>query len=707
MTESQPALKAGNRNSPLGILQAASALEKLQSHFPLYRWEQVNMSSPGDRDRTMDLRLSPGDFFSRDLDEAVIRGDLDCAIHSAKDLEYPLREELDWFWLPWKESREDAVVCRKGFRPEELNKNCLIGVSSDRRESWCAARFPDVPRGPIRGNIEHRIAQLDEGSFDMVIIARAALDRLGLSDRITEVIPLAEMAPPEAQGILALTFRKGDRRFQLMRNLFVKTVRFVGSGPGSAGLCTLKGIRALEECDVCFYDSLLDQELLSRSKGEAVYTGKRSGRHSLPQEEITSLISEYARRGLKVVRLKGGDPGIFGRLAEETEELERLALPFEVIPGVSSLNAATTGTGMLLTRRGISRGYTAVSSRVKDGGIADTGPEARSALPVVYFMSLRAAAEVIASLLEEGRPSSEPGAVVYNAGSPAQTVVQGTLETLPHLIEARGYDEPGLLIVGEVTKFLHPSDSGALEGKRILLTCSEELMDKAAEKVESLGGRPVRQSLIRLKRVLKDLDTGSCTWVVLTSPAAVRFFMELVKEQKTDLRSLPKIMVCGRPSAETLEGFGLYPDLCPEASFSADELIRIARPVIGREDRVLRLRSERADSRITDALKACGAEVIDRVLYASELLSPEGDCPACDAVFFASSSGAEAFLNLWGTEALEGRTVLVIGKPTAGTLQEKGSFDLITGREATIPSALETLAEVWIGRKLSDHMGDA
>jgi len=704
MTESQPVLKAGNRNSPLGILQAANALEKLKELFPLFTWEQINMSSPGDRDRKMDLRVSPGDFFSRDLDEAVIRGDLDCAIHSAKDLEYPLREELDWVWLPWKESREDAVVCRKGFQPEDLDKDCLIGVSSDRREAWCARRFPDVPRAPIRGNIEHRLAQLDDGSFDMVIIARAALDRLNLSDRITEIIPLEEMAPPEAQGILALTFRSGDTRFQLMRSLFVKAVRFVGSGPGSASLCTLKGIRALEECDVCLYDSLLDDELLTHVKGELVYTGKRSGQHSHSQEIITSLISDYARRGVRVVRLKGGDPGIFGRLAEETEELDGLGIPYEVIPGVSSLNAATTGTGMLLTRRGISRGYTAVSSRVKDGGIADTGIQARGALPIVFFMSLRAAESVIGSLLEEGRPLSEPGAVVYNAGSPEQAILQGTLETLPRLIAQRGYDDPGLLIIGEVTKYLTPPDKGALEGKRILLTCSDRLMDKAAQTVESLGGRPVRRSLIKLKRVLKEVDLSGFTWVVLTSPASIRFFMELLAEQKTDLRCLPKIMVCGRPSAEALEEYGLYPDLCPPASFGAEELIRAAGSVIGTDDRVLRLRSEAAGDKITRALTTCGAAVTDTILYTNELLPAGETCPGFDAVFFASSSGVNSFTDNWGTRPLQGKTVLAIGKPTAETLQEKGSFDLITGKEATIPAAIETLAETWILRRLKEML---
>ena len=256
-----------------------------------------------------------------------------------------------------------------------------------------------------------RLEQLDQGRFDMLIMAKAALDRLDLSHRITRIIPLQELPAPEAQGILALSYRKGDERFKAIRSLYIKAVRFVGSGPGSASLCTLKGIEALKNCDICLYDSLLDQELLSHVKGRAVYTGKRSGQHSFKQHQITAMVSDYARQGLRVVRLKGGDPGIFGRLAEETEELESLKIPFQVIPGVSSLNAATTATGLLLTRRGVSRGYTAISSRIEGGDIADIGAGERANLPVIFFMSLKASGSVVRNLLDEGRPAEEPAAV--------------------------------------------------------------------------------------------------------------------------------------------------------------------------------------------------------------------------------------------------------------------------------------------------------
>jgi uroporphyrinogen III methyltransferase / synthase len=704
MTESPAVLKAGNRDSRLAIGQAATALENLSKLFPTLDWQQINMSSPGDRDRKMDLRLSPVDFFSRDLDEAVIGGELDCAIHSAKDLIYPLREELDWVWLPWKESREDVLICREACTTEDLNKNSLIGVSSERREDYCKTYFPDLKRASIRGNIEQRLEQLDRGDFDLIIMAKAALDRLGLSSRITRVIPLEEMTPPAAQGILAMTFRKDDIRFQTIRSLFVRTVRFIGSGPGHSSLCTSRGIQALKNCDVCFYDSLLDPQLLKYVEGESIYTGKRSGRHSYKQEEITAMISEHARRGLKVARLKGGDPGIFGRLTEEVTELEALKIPYEVIPGVSSLNAATTGTGMLLTRRSVSRGYTALSSRVKDGGIADTGIEARSKLPIVYFMSLKASKTVIDSLFDEGRKPDEAAAVVYDAGSPEQKIINGTLSTIAELIIKEGYSRPGLLIVGEITKYAFNRELGALNGKRVLISCSERLMEKSVEICESLGGRALNCSLISLKRTLQSVDIISYDWIVLTSPAAIHFFMELLKKQKTDLRSIPRIMVCGTPSADCLGEYGLIPDLCPPASFSADDLIKAATPLIGKGDKVLRLRSESAGTKITDALRVCGADVTDNVLYTNMRCPHPEKCPEFDIAFFASSSAVDAFISHWGTESLKDKIVTVIGKPTAETLKSYGNFDMIMAEKATIPSSLMTLAQELTNRKLKEYL---
>jgi len=288
------------------------------------RYEEAPASSPGDRDRTLDLSESPPDFFTRDLDDQLLAGGIDCAVHSAKDVPDPLRQGLDGCWLPWREDPRDALVRPAGWGLDTLPRDARIGVSSGRRSAYCRARFPQARLAPVRGDIPDRLLQLDRGDYDLLVLAGAALNRLGMRARVTEWIPVEELPPPDGQGFLALTFRAGDPRFLALRALFVKSVTFAAAGTGSAGACTLDAVRALRRADVCLYDARIGRDLLDLLPATArrIAVGKRCGEHSLPQETITGEIIRYARRGLRVVRLKGGDPGIFGRLAEETAALD-------------------------------------------------------------------------------------------------------------------------------------------------------------------------------------------------------------------------------------------------------------------------------------------------------------------------------------------------------------------------------------------------
>ncbi|MDD4018563.1 MAG: hydroxymethylbilane synthase, partial [Kiritimatiellae bacterium] len=411
--------KAGTRGSRLALVQSQGVLDKLSALFPDIGFERVSVTTPGDRDLTTDLRVSPTDFFTRDLDDALRGGRIDIAVHSAKDLPDPIPADLDWFWLPWREDPRDAWILPTGKTLEGLPVAPVIGVSSERREAYARARFPQAVLKPIRGSIPSRLGQLDAGGYDAILMAGAALNRLGMGERISEWVPLSELAVPAGQGCLAVTFRLGDPVWTRLRSCFVKAVRFVGAGVGSADYCTWGGIRDLRQADVCLYDVLMDDTLLSFLPPHAgrVFVGKRCGDHAVTQPGITSLIARYARQGKRVVRLKGGDPGLFGRLAEETDELDRLALPYRVRAGVSALTVATTGTGMLLTRRGVSRGFTALTPRAEGGAVAGVSFDVRKRLPLVLFMSVKVADETARQLLDEGWETSTPAAVVFNAGS--------------------------------------------------------------------------------------------------------------------------------------------------------------------------------------------------------------------------------------------------------------------------------------------------
>jgi uroporphyrinogen III methyltransferase/synthase len=709
MTPNRIPLKAGTRASKLARVQTRDALDKLEACFPVCTFEDVPISSPGDRDLTTDLRVTPPDFFTRDLDEKVRSGELDCAVHSAKDIPDPVKAGLDWFWLPWSEDARDAIIMPTGRSVKDIPANARIGVSSDRREAYCRRRFPNASLNNIRGNIEQRLEQLDRGDYDMLIMAAAALVRLGLEKRITEWISLSELPPPDGQGYLGMTFRGGDERFTRLRSFFVKAVTFAAAGVGSGGTCTLDALKALRRCDTCLHDDLMGPDLLDQipSNVECVHVGKRSGRHSMPQEEITQLVAKYARRGLRVVRLKGGDPGIFGRLAEEVEVLDSLALPYCVLPGVSSLMAATTGTGMLLTRRGVSRGFTVMTPRMQGGDIGSIGASVRAGLSTVFYMSVSITRQIAKELMDEGRSPDTPAAMVYGAGGDQAFVVSGILADIADKVEQVTTQLPGTLIIGEAAGYRYRTEWGALQGRRILLTSSQSLQDKAGGLVTDFGGIPIFRPLIKL--VTTD-DALQCIsrikeydWVVLTSPSAVRCFADLLRSAGTDLRSLPKLVTCGGGTSDELRVMGLRADIEPPSNFGADGLLKTVEPLVRSGMRILRLRSDKAGAGLSEALRGRGANVEDCILYKNEPIEYDTK-PEFDAVFFASASAVEVFDKQWGVEGLEKKTVVAIGKPTLAALEKRGAKVNLVGPEATVESCLTELARKYTNESLNSIM---
>ena len=302
---------------------------------------------------------------------------------------------------------------------------------------------------------------------------------------------------PADDNALALFFKKDHLFLLTLRSFFVSSVAFVGGGPGDPGLCTVAGQDALRHCEICLYDALVADSLLAEipATAKAVYVGKRCGHHSCGQREISEKLADYARQGLRVVRLKGGDPGIFGRLAEEIETFDRYSLPYRIVPGVSSLLAATTGTGMFLTRRHISRGFTVLTPRHAQGN-QDPDPVygpylKRPPRPVVFFMAMARIGDLVENLKKRGRSATEPAAVVWGASTSSQKVVRGTLGDIEELIKNHDHDLPGLFMVGETTRFKLTEKWSALLGERILLLCQPLLRPQLEAEILAFGGRPV------------------------------------------------------------------------------------------------------------------------------------------------------------------------------------------------------------------------
>lgn len=698
-------LKIGTRSSKLAEIQAKRVLDSFRARLHSVRFTIVPFSSPGDRDRETDLRQSPPDFFTQDLDQALAEGRIDAAVHSAKDLPEKMPEGLDWFWLPWVEDSRDCLVLPKGHTVAGLPLRPCIGVSSDRRDTYCQNRFPEAERIPVRGNIDMRLQQLDQGRFDVLVMAGAALLRLGLTERITEWIPLSELPTPVGQGVLAVTFRSGNVVVERIRDLFVKTVTFAGAGVGDASFCTLAALEALKQCNVCLHDALLDNRLLNAAPGNALCldVGKRSGSHRISQASISETLALYARRGKRVLRLKGGDPGLFGRLAEELDHLGSLRLPCRVIPGVSSLQCATTGNGLLLTRRGVSRGFCAMTPR-SARGMQPVDAEARCALPLVLFMATTVCRQVAEGLIRDGMAPDTPAAVVFNAGASDMSVVEGTLTTLPPRIEKLHESAPGILLVGNVLAHRYNLKAGALRQMRILLTCSQALVSKASLAVLDHAGIPISFPMIQM---VSDPDglavlrrISAYAWIVLTSPSAVHFFLEGMAQEKVDPRQVPRLAVCGPGTSRALQAAGFQPDCEPEADFGAKGLIPVLRTTISPGMPVLRFRSDVAGTSLSERLrKDLGMKVDDVVLYRNRPVSHDHR-PPFDAALFASSSAVSQFVRQWGLDSLHGKITAVMGQPTAETLRRWGREPDVVADLQTIESCVETLAAFVVNRDL-------
>lgn len=706
---SETIIRIGGRSSRLARIQTQSVIARLGELLPGLAFAEIPMTTPGDRDRTTDLRESPDDFFTRDLDAALLDGRVDLVVHSAKDLPDKLPPGIDGCWLPWREDRRDALVAPAGKSLADLPPAPRIGVSSGRRETYCRDRFPQAVLLSIRGNVDERIRQLDEGRFDLIVTAVAALDRLELAGRISECIPLHELPTPDGQGVLAVTFRADDSRMLRLRSLLIRPVVFVGAGVGSPRNCTLAGIEALREAEVCLHDALLDPALLDFLPGDAlrIDVGKRCEKHGCTQAGILDLLVEYACRGLRVVRLKGGDPAIFGRLAEETDTLASRRIPFRVLPGISSLNAMSSASGILLTRRGVAAGFVAVSARREGGGLADLGAAERAKLPTVVFMGTKIVAEITARFIADGTAPDTPAALVFQAGGEDETVVGATLATIAQAAEAVPIppQAPGLLVIGEVARYRFAGNAGALQGRRVLLTCSDSLLDRAAHLVRDYGGRPLRFPLIRFERaagvrqILARL--GDYNWVILSSPSAVRILIEAMKEFGFDLRRLPNLAVSGPASARELAGHGLIAAIQPESEFGVCGIVASFTGRVAAGDRILRLRSDAATGDLAQHLREqTGAQVEDAILYHTVRTAP-GPLPEFDAVLFASASAVDAFADSWGAGALAGKAVAAMGEPTAKCLAAHGFGQAILPTEATTEGALRALAARMVAARMT------
>lgn len=420
----------------------------------------------------------------------------------------------------------------------------------------------------------------------------------------------------------------------------VARVYLVGAGPGDPELLTERGARRLAEADLVLYDALVHPSLLARApRAEHAFVGKRAGRHAERQQQINERMIAAARAGKTVVRLKGGDPYLFGRGSEEAQALAAAGIPFEVVPGVPSPLAATAYSGISLTHRtlGSSVAYlTASESPIKDRSSHDWTKLATATETLVIFMGLARVRSLMALLLEHGRSPSTPAAILSRASTPDQRTLVGTLETLADLADAESLPSPALIVVGNVVSLreqLRWYDRGPLFGARVLVTRPAHQAAGLSQRLRDAGAEPICVPAITiapprdpapLRALARSL--GGYDWIVLTSANGVDALFDALSDQQLDARAFgrAKVLAIGTASAAVLERRGIRPDLIPDefrGEAAAEALIGALGSAISRA-RIAIPRAEIARDALPDALRRAGASV-DVVSAYRNLARPE------------------------------------------------------------------------------------
>ncbi len=488
-------------------------------------------------------------------------------------------------------------------------------------------------------------------------------------------------------------------------------VYLVGAGPGDPGLLTIKGLECIRRADVIVYDRLVHPSLLchARPDAELIYVGKASAAHTMKQEDINQLLVDKAKDGKTVVRLKGGDPYVFGRGGEEAEVLVENGIGFEEVPGITSAIAAPAYAGIPVTHRdccsalGIVTGHEkGQESRIRWDKIA-TGLDT-----AVFLMGVENLPNIVANLVENGRDPSTPVALVRWGTRPEQETLVGTLADIVEKVLSAGFKSPAVTIVGDVVTLrekLRWFDNRPLFGKRILVTRSRDQASDLSRLLREHGAEPIEFPVIKITppESFEKLDAAldrvdQYDWLLFTSANGVLSVMSRLNELGRDVRWLkgPKVGAIGPATAEAIACLGIRVDFTP-SRFVAEAVVEEF-PEDPSGKRILIPRAQEAREVLPEKLTERGAQVDVVTAYCTEIeescagpvkeMLAEGEI---DIITFTSSSTIKNFVKLIGASVPEGVQIACIGPITAQTAEELGLRPDIVAEEYTIEGLVKAL----------------
>lgn len=782
-------LRIGTRKSRLAMVQTELVRDGILQKFPDMEIEIVAMSTKGDRmlDRSLTSFGGKG-VFTKELEDALLKGTIDMAVHSAKDMPMEFPKGLELGAVLGREDAGDVLVTKSGIPARLLPAGSVVGTSSLRRQIQIKTMNPQVVVRMLRGNVQTRLQKLRDGEYDGILLAAAGLKRLGLEapqELHLEYLDKESFVPAAGQGILALEVRQGElkevmealhsvqaaaelraerefltilggscnapcgawcreengelvmtamfaqdavhpvfkkdkvsvsdleeenamqdektrsdyrmtRARELAEKLAIqvrfKPVYLVGAGPGDAGLFTRKGLECVRSADVIVYDNLISGSILNEARldAELIYAGKRSGQHHMTQQEIQELLVELAKQGKSVVRLKGGDPYVFGRGGEEALELERHGIPYEIVPGVSSSYSVPAYAGIPVTQRELASSLHIITGHEgshKEDESLNYSVLAKEEGTLVFLMGLKNLPNIAKRLIEGGKSPDTPAAVIQNGTTARQ---KSAVSDLAHIVEEVSrckIETPAIIVVGDVVKLsdqLQWFGRGPLAGKRVLVTGTRYISKELEEELHPLGAETVTISLIEsramwteeIRQALEQI--GRYEWMVFTSSNGVDLFFEVMREQDIDLRRLMhlKFAVIGRKTAAALRDHGFSCDFVPE-NFSGADLAKEWIPTLGKDERILLLRAQEGSDVLPEKLKEAGIPFADIPLYTTwtdwrrkEELNRL--IRQVDYVTVASSSAVRALCGMLEDKENIPAKVISIGPFTTKTAQQLG-----------------------------------
>ncbi|PXV95791.1 hydroxymethylbilane synthase [Lachnotalea glycerini] len=498
-------------------------------------------------------------------------------------------------------------------------------------------------------------------------------------------------------------------------------VWLVGAGPSDPELLTVKGKRLIENAEVVVYDRLVGDGILSliSKKAKKIYVGKESGNHAVRQDRINEILLEEACKGQKVVRLKGGDPFVFGRGGEELELLVKHNIPFEIVPGITSSIAVAAYNGIPVTYRDFCSSLHIITGHKKKDEPLDIDFEAlvRTKGTLVFLMSVASLKDICEGLLQAGMKPTMPAAILENGTKAHQRKVISTVSELSLAAEKAEIKSPSIIVVGEVCSLSDKFswyDKNVLSGCKVAVTRPKELSSKLSELLREKGAEVLEIPCIVTERIPNNETLYSCMkeienfqWIVLTSPTGARIFFEELSSYRVDIRKLNqlKFAVIGKGTSQVLEDKGIYPELMPKV-YQGKELGGILSQSIKEGDKILIPRARQGAKELIEELSKTKCIIYDiptyDTLYQESMseLKMEFENAEIDYAIFTSASTVKGFAQAHKNLNLKKVKAICIGQKTKQTADEY-QMQTYVSKEATLESLVECLEQQFQNKEQS------